>query len=259
MVCKEKIFALTVLIAFTFLSCGSEEAGGGDAVVNQKPPASASVKTEAGGETGTAETISVKEEDEKKQRPELLEIYVEASDEEGGSIFGGNSKREKDGVTSSVRREEKTDLAAKGSEPAKPTKHKPKPKPKGGAIMSFHGKSHKYGMIMQGDKIEHDFKFTNKGTRELVVNNVDASCGCTQPSFPFIPIPPGETGVIGVVFDSTGKLGPQKSTVTIYTNAGTHKIYLEGFVDAEREKPKETKMEETKGEAPEKEENEKGR
>ncbi len=260
MVCKEKMFALTVLIAVTFLSCGSEEAGDKEVVVNQKPTA-AQIEAEASEGTAIAEAISVKKEIAKKERPELLEVYVESSEEEGGTMFGAKPKRERDKIVEPPApvREEKSELAKKGGELTKPAK----PKSKGRAVMSFDDKAHKYGMIMQGDKVKHDFKFTNKGTKELVVNNVNASCGCTHPSFPFIPIAPGETGVIGVVFDSTGKLGPQKSTVTVNTNAGTHKIYLEGFVDAEREKPKEPKVEELKEEIIEKtkieeEENEKG-
>ncbi len=260
MACKEKMFSLTVLIALTFLSCGSEEAGDKEVVVNQKPTASVQVATEVPEENATAD-ISVNEEKE-EERPELLEIYVEPS-EEGGTMFGAKRNREseeenrgKENDAVSSEKEDRMALVPKGYEETKPAK----PKSKGRAVMSFRDKSHKYGMIMQGDKVKHDFKFTNKGTKELVVSNVSASCGCTQPSFPFIPIPPGETGVIGVVFDSTGKLGPQKSTVTVFTNAGTHKIYLEGFVDAEREKPKEPKVEDIKDEIIEKpkEEGEKG-
>lgn len=106
------------------------------------------------------------------------------------------------------------------------------------AKIQFEQKTLKYGMIMQGDKIDRQFKFKNVGTTDLLIENVTASCGCTQPSYPFIPIPPGETGIIGVNFNSTGKLGPQKPTITVTTNGKprTVKLYLDGFVDAERAK-----------------------
>ena len=115
-----------------------------------------------------------------------------------------------------------------------PEKKIPKKRPK----ISFAATTYDYGVIMQGDKVEHQFQFKNKGDAELLIKNVTASCGCTQPTYPFIPIPPGEEGSIGVVFDSKGKLGRQKPTITVVTNArpSTHKLYLEGFVDAERAK-----------------------
>ena len=102
---------------------------------------------------------------------------------------------------------------------------------------------------MQGDKIEHKFSFKNTGKADLVIKNVTASCGCTQPSYPFVPIAPGEEGFIGVVFDSKGKLGKQKPTITVVTNARPHtyKLYLDGFVDAQRVGEETKKKEEEQG------------
>ena len=98
--------------------------------------------------------------------------------------------------------------------------------------MKFVNDTHAFGIIKPGDVIEHKFEFTNTGTKDLVITDAKATCGCTQPSFPFIPIPPGEKGFIGVKYDSTGKLGSQKPTVTITTNGSpkTRKVYLEGVV-----------------------------
>lgn len=123
-------------------------------------------------------------------------------------------------------------------EEKKEEKPKPKPKPKKRPKVSFESTSFDYGVIMQGDKVEHKFKFTNKGKADLVITGVSASCGCTQPSYPFVPIKPGEEGEIGVVYDSKGKLGRQNPTITVVTNArpSTYKLKLQGFVDAERAK-----------------------
>lgn len=103
-----------------------------------------------------------------------------------------------------------------------------------GPMIKFDKDVFDYGSIDQGEKVEHKFTFKNTGTKELVITNAIASCGCTMPSYPFIPIAPGEEGYIGVIFDSTGKLGKQKPMITITTNANpsTHKIYLDGYVDA---------------------------
>ena len=124
---------------------------------------------------------------------------------------------------------------------------KKKKKAKKRAKAKFENRTHEYGLIMQGDKIEHQFKFKNTGKADLVIKNVTASCGCTQPSYPFVSIAPGEEGFIGVIFDSKGKLGKQKPTITVVTNARPHtyKLYLDGYVDAQRaDEVKESKEEE---------------
>lgn len=112
-------------------------------------------------------------------------------------------------------------------EPIAPKKKKKRAK------MKFEKDIFEFGKIKQGDKVTYDFKFKNTGDAPLVIKNVDVSCGCTFPSYPFIPIQPGEEGVIGVIFNSEHKVGRQKPTVTVITNARprTHKLYLKGFVE----------------------------
>ncbi len=132
--------------------------------------------------------------------------------------------------------EEKTAKSDRDREKDRSSKSDSKRKKRRPAI-SFKKTTHHYGRITQGDKIEHKFTFVNTGKRPLVISNATATCGCTQPSFPFIPIDPGEEGYIGVVFDSKGKLGRQKPAITITTNArpATYKLYLEGYVDARKD------------------------
>ena len=121
------------------------------------------------------------------------------------------------------------------------TSHSTSTNQSGKPVVQFYNMTHNYGKIEQGDKVEYKFKFKNIGTSELVVNDATATCGCTMPSYPFIPIGPGEEGYIGVVFDSKGKLGRQKPAVTINTNAdpASYKLYLEGFVNSPEEDDKE--------------------
>lgn len=111
-------------------------------------------------------------------------------------------------------------------EQEKPKKKKKRP------VISFKEKKWNFGEIRAGDIVEHNFKFKNTGEADLTIRNVTASCGCTQPSFPFLPIAPGEEGVIGVTFNSTGKINEQRPTVTVSTNGrpATQKLYLEGKV-----------------------------
>lgn len=116
------------------------------------------------------------------------------------------------------------------------TKKAPKPKKKKRPSIKFDKVVHEFGMIKPGDVVNHKFYFTNTGKADLLIKKADVTCGCTTPSYPFIPIAPGERGFIGVTYDSTGKLGKQKPTVTLTTNAGTKKVYMEGYVISEMAK-----------------------
>lgn len=133
-----------------------------------------------------------------------------------------------------------TQAKAKTSTPKPPqpeTKKKPSPKAKPkakakAAKISFEKTTHNFGEITEGDVIKHKFKFTNTGNAELTIKSASASCGCTDPSYPFLGIAPGEDGFIGVTYYSVSKDGPQKPEVTIKTNASDHSfvLYLEGNV-----------------------------
>jgi len=101
-------------------------------------------------------------------------------------------------------------------------KHKPKPRSK----IEFDNIKYDFGEIIQGDTVDYKFIFKNTGKGPLVINSAKATCGCTQPSFPFIPIEAGEEGHIGVRYVSIGKEGLQKPLITVYTNASKEPINL---------------------------------
>jgi len=108
------------------------------------------------------------------------------------------------------------------------------------ANISFDKLVHEFGEIDEGDKITHKFKFKNTGNGPLIINNVDVSCGCTMPTYPIIPIGPGETGEIGVIYNSKGKFGTQKPSITVNTNASQPlvKLYMSGSIKHVFEKTK---------------------
>jgi hypothetical protein len=87
------------------------------------------------------------------------------------------------------------------------------------AKIVFEETSYTYDTIQQGDVIEYEFKFKNTGERPLSVKDVKGSCGCTIGSYPFLDIAPNETNAIKARFDSKGKVGPQSTTITVYSNA----------------------------------------
>lgn len=84
--------------------------------------------------------------------------------------------------------------------------------------IAFDNLEHDFGVINEGDNVEHVFKFTNAGTEPLILENCKGSCGCTVPQCPKNPIPPGGSGEIKVVFNSKGKKNMQTKRVTIMAN-----------------------------------------
>lgn len=110
---------------------------------------------------------------------------------------------------------------------------KPKKKKKARSAIKFEELSYGFGKIKQGEIVKHDFKFKNVGKAPLVIKKVDVSCGCTFPSYPFIPIEPGKEGTIGITYDSKNKAGRQKPVITVVTNGSprTLKLNLEGYVE----------------------------
>jgi hypothetical protein len=91
---------------------------------------------------------------------------------------------------------------------------------KDGAVITFDKKTHDFGNIVQGDKVEHTYYFTNTGNQPLIITNVQVTCGCTTPKgWPRDPIPVGGKGEIIIAFNSAGKMGMQNKPITIVSNA----------------------------------------
>ena len=103
-----------------------------------------------------------------------------------------------------------------------PKKKIPRAKP----VITFKNMRLDAGKITQGEIINTKFEFRNTGKAPLEILSAKGSCGCTQPSFPFLAIPPGESGFIGVEYNSVGKSGAQNVDITIKTNASKNDLIL---------------------------------
>lgn len=211
----------SILIAFCVIALFSCQ---GDNTVNSAKETMDKTKEVVKKVANDVNTETKKVMEASTKEPKLREFYVEEDKTKSEPKRSASEK--------GVKSDTKTSGEKVAAKPAKKSKSKKAPK------MSFTNDSFAFGMIKPGDVIEHKFEFTNTGNADLVITDAKATCGCTQPSFPFVPIAPGEKGFIGVKYDSTGKLGTQKPTVTITTNAypKTKKIYLEGIVLSEMSK-----------------------
>jgi hypothetical protein len=89
----------------------------------------------------------------------------------------------------------------------------------GSVKIVFREYEHHFGKVSQGEKVGYVFKFENQGTSNLVIASATTSCGCTVPEYDSRPIPPGGTGNLEVVFDTSGRNGMQTKTITVKSNA----------------------------------------
>ena len=74
--------------------------------------------------------------------------------------------------------------------------------------------SYDFGSISQGRPVTHVFQLTNSGKSPLVIENVQASCGCTSPEWSSEPVAPGASSVITVGFNAASE-GQFSKTITI--------------------------------------------
>src|SRR5690606_9919822 len=65
-------------------------------------------------------------------------------------------------------------------------------------IVEVENATYTFGEAKEGDKVTHEYAFTNTGKTPLIISSVNASCGCTTPNYPKQPIKPGESAKIEV-------------------------------------------------------------
>ena len=85
--------------------------------------------------------------------------------------------------------------------------------------MTFDKMEHDFGKVKPLSVSKTKFKVTNTGTEPLIIENVNASCGCTTPEKPDEPIAPGKSDYITVQFKpKETQLGDQNKTVNVKAN-----------------------------------------
>jgi hypothetical protein len=94
-----------------------------------------------------------------------------------------------------------------------------------------------FGKISEGRKLDVAFRFKNTGSKPLVIQKVQPSCGCTVAEQPNEPVLPGEEGIIKASFNSEGRLGANHKTLYVTANTKTkqtHELHFE--VEVEKKK-----------------------
>lgn len=87
-----------------------------------------------------------------------------------------------------------------------------------------------FGKIPQGRPVTHNFEVINKGTSPIIIESVEASCGCTTPEWSQEPIAPGAGTFIKVGFNAATE-GPFNKAITITYNSNQVKsLTISGHV-----------------------------
>jgi hypothetical protein len=94
------------------------------------------------------------------------------------------------------------------------------------AIITFDSLEHNFGTIIEGERVLCYFDYKNTGTSELVINSVEASCGCTTPDWSSEPLQPGERKSLQIIFDAAGRSGIQRKVVTVKSNASNSEVKI---------------------------------
>jgi hypothetical protein len=82
--------------------------------------------------------------------------------------------------------------------------------------------AYSFGKIPQGRPVIHVFEIQNTGKEPLLLENVQASCGCTTPEWSRDAIAPGATVPIKVGYNAYSE-GHFNKTITIFYNNGQTK------------------------------------
>jgi len=99
------------------------------------------------------------------------------------------------------------------------------------ANMDFKTDSHDFGTVAEGPKAEYEFAFKNTGKEPINLTRVQASCGCTTPSWSKDPILPGKESIIKASYNTQGRPGPFTKSITVVSNAGTKVLTIKGTVE----------------------------
>lgn len=75
-----------------------------------------------------------------------------------------------------------------------------------------------FGEAEQGEKVTHLFLFTNRGNRDLRVESIKTSCGCTAAVISADVILPGKEGTIRATFDTTEFSGEKAKSISVHSN-----------------------------------------
>lgn len=93
--------------------------------------------------------------------------------------------------------------------------------------ITFEKLQHNFGTFKEELGVQTiSFNFKNEGQVPLIINNVQASCGCTTPEWTREPVAPGAKGMIKVSYDPRNRPGVFNKTIRVSSNAENADVIL---------------------------------
>lgn len=97
-------------------------------------------------------------------------------------------------------------------------------------VLQLKETSYNFGKIQQGRPVTHNFEIVNTGKEPLMLDNVQASCGCTTPEWSRDAIQAGASTTIKVGYNAAAE-GDFTKTITIhYNNLQVKTLTISGSV-----------------------------
>lgn len=79
-------------------------------------------------------------------------------------------------------------------------------------------REHDFGRLKEGEKANWKARIENKGQKDLMIRHITTPCGCTAVVPEKKVIPPGETSLLDITFNTAGRAGRQQKTITVICN-----------------------------------------
>lgn len=89
---------------------------------------------------------------------------------------------------------------------------------------------HDFGKIPQGKPVYYTFEIVNNGKTDLILDNVQAACGCTTPEWSKDPIAPGATTKIKVGYNAAAESYFEKPITITYNGTQSKQLIVKGTV-----------------------------
>jgi hypothetical protein len=88
-----------------------------------------------------------------------------------------------------------------------------------GPTLHFETTHHDFGRVKEDDgPVTYRFNFTNTGTSNLKLTQVQPACGCTTSQWTKDSVAPGKNGYVDATFDVNHRPGAFSKSITIYSN-----------------------------------------
>lgn len=85
--------------------------------------------------------------------------------------------------------------------------------------------THDFNNIPYNVPATYTFKFVNRSKKVVSITSVEASCGCTQPTWSQNPIQPNDTAFVSATYRANSE-GVFNKQVTVYVSTSSYPTFL---------------------------------